>query len=83
MSRLTADERRRANELRTLTITRPADRTIAVEDLAERGERWGKNARLVALVGVGLGGALALVQLLQQLTLYGHGSLLDWLLPRL
>jgi len=35
------------------------------------------------LVTVALGGALALLQLAQTLSLYGPGSLLDWLLPRL
>jgi len=41
------------------------------------------RARLAALAGLGLGGALAAVHFLQQVALYGPGSLLDWLLPRL
>ena len=84
MNRLTVDERRRANELRRLRTTPGAPRALAVEDLHERtGAGWGRNARLATLITVILGGAFALLQLAQTLSLYGPGSLLDWLLPRL
>ena len=84
MNRLTVDERRRANELRRLSTTLGAPRALAVEELAERTSvAWGRNARLATLITVILGGVLALLQLAQTLSLYGPGSLLDWLLPRL
>src|SRR5919204_1418118 len=84
MNRLTVDERRRANELRRLSTTLGAPRALAVEELGERtGAGWGRNARLATLITVILGGVLALLQLAQTLSLYGPGSLLDWLLPRL
>ena len=84
MNRLTVDERRRANELRRLSTTLGAPRALAVEELGERTSvAWGRNARLATLITVILGGVLALLQLAQTLSLYGPGSLLDWLLPRL
>jgi hypothetical protein len=84
MNRLTVDERRRANELRRVSATLGAPRALAVADLSERtGAGWGRNARLVTLITVILGGVLALLQLAQTLSIYGPGSLLDWLLPRL
>ena len=84
MNRLTADERRRAHELRRLSTTLGAPRAVAIEDLHERTSAgWGRNARLATLVTVIVGGALALLQLAQALSLYGPGPLLDWLLPRL
>ena len=86
MSQLTADERRRANELRRLGAKMSAARAITIEHLegseaAEAG--WGRGARVTILVTVALGAALALVQLAQQLAVYGAASWLDWLLPRL
>ena len=84
MNRLTVDERRRANELRRLSTTLGAPRALAVDELSDRtGAGWGRNARLATLVTVILGGVLALLQLAQTLSVYGPGSLLDWLLPRL
>ena len=83
MNRLTVDERRRANELRRVAVTTRAPQAITVEHLEPRGAGWGRNARIATLVTLALGGALALVQLAQMLSLYGPGSLLDWLLPRL
>ena len=84
MNRLTVDERRRANELRRLSTTLGPPRALAVEELGERtAAGWGRNARLATLITVILGGVLALFQLAQTLSLYGPGSLLDWLLPRL
>jgi hypothetical protein len=83
MSRLTADERRRTNELRRLGTTRPAPRAIAVDRLEQPPEGWGRSARVATLVTVALGGLLAVVHLAQVVALYGPASLLDWLLPRL
>jgi hypothetical protein len=84
MNRLTVDERRRANELRRVSTTLGASRALAVEELGGRtGAGWGRNARLATLITVILGGVLALLQLAHTLSLYGPGSLLDWLLPRL
>jgi hypothetical protein len=82
MNRLTVDERRRANELRRLGATSRGPRAITVEHLQPR-TGWGRNARVATLITVALGGAAALFQLAQMLSLYGPGSLLDWLLPRL
>jgi hypothetical protein len=83
MSRLTAGERRRANDLRRLRVRMRAPRVVTVEHLETREAGWGRGARVTMLVTVALGGALALLQLAQTLSLYGPGSLLDWLLPRL
>jgi len=86
MSRLTADERRRANELRRIGAKMSVPRAITIEHLEAReaGEAaWGRGARVTTLVTVALGAALALVQLAQQLAVYGAASWLDWLLPRL
>ena len=83
MSRLTADERRRANDLRRLGARMHAPRVVAIEHLETPEVGWGRGARVTTLVTVALGGALALLQLAQTLSLYGPGSLLDWLLPRL
>ena len=82
MNRLTAEERRRAAELRRTSQIRE-ERVIAVGTLPHRPESRMRSARMAALVTIALGGALALIQLGQQLALYGPGSLLDWLLPRL
>ena len=82
MNRLTVDERRRTNELRRVSATTGASR-VSVDHLEDRTAGWGRNARVATLVTVALGGALALLQLAQTLSLYGPGSLLDWLLPRL
>jgi hypothetical protein len=82
MNRLTADERRRAAELRRTSQTRTA-RAIVLDDVAARPESRVRSARVAALVTIALGGAMALIGLGHQLALYGPGSLLDWLLPRL
>lgn len=82
MNRLTAEERRRAAELRRTSQVRES-RVLAVPTLAHRPESRTRSARVAALVTIALGGALALLQLGQQLAMYGPGSLLDWLLPRL
>jgi hypothetical protein len=82
MNRLTAEERRRAAELRRTSQGREP-RVIAVGALPQRPESRMRSARVAALVTVALGGALALIQLAQQIAMYGPGSLLDWLLPRL
>ena len=82
MNRLTAEERRRAAELRRTSQVRET-RAIAVGTLPHRPESRARSARMAALVTIALGGALALIQLGQQLAMYGPGSLLDWLLPRL
>jgi len=79
MTRMTADERRRANELRKMPAT-SASRAVAVRDTSAG---WGRNARLATLITLILGGLLAVLQLAQALSLHGPGSLLDWLLPRL
>jgi hypothetical protein len=83
MNRLTVDERRRANELRRVAATTRAPRAVTLDQLEPRGAGWGRNARIATLVTLALGGALAVVQLAQTLSLYGPGSVLDWLLPRL
>ena len=80
MNRLTAEERRRAAELRRTSQGREP-RAIAVGTVS-RPESRTRSARMAALVTIALGGALALIQLGQQLAMYGPGSLLDWLLPR-
>jgi hypothetical protein len=82
MNRLTAEERRRAAELRRTSQVRESH-ALAVPTLADRPESRTRSARVAALVTIALGGALALLQLGQQLAMYGPGSLLDWLLPRL
>ena len=84
MSRLTVDERRRMNELRRLTGSGRAPRAVTANALAQHAAaQWGRSARLASLITVALGGALALFELARTLSLYGPGSLLDWLLPRL
>lgn len=84
MNRLTADERRRANELRRLHATPPSSRAIALDRLPHRTEAgWGRNARVAFVITVVLGMALALLQLTPALALHGPASLIDWLLPRL
>jgi hypothetical protein len=82
MNRLTAEERRRAAELRRTSQTREAGAT-SLELTPARPESRTRSARVAALVTIALGGAMALIQLGHQLALYGPGSLLDWLLPRL
>ena len=82
MNRLTAEERRRAAELRRMSQIRQP-RAILVETLQQRPESRARSDRLAALVTIALGGAMALIQLGQQLAFYGPASLLDWLLPRL
>jgi hypothetical protein len=82
MNRLTAEERRRAAELRRTSQTRQPG-AIAVQTVPSRPESRARSARVAALVTIALGGAMALIQLGHQLALYGPGSLLDWLLPRL
>jgi len=83
MSRLTADERRRANELRRVGATLRAPRAVALEHLQPHTGGWGRSAKVATLVTVALGAALVFLQLAETLSLYGPGSLLDWLLPRL
>jgi hypothetical protein len=83
MSRLTADERRRANELRRVSATRRAPRAIMVEHFESHAAGWGRGARFATLVTVAAGAVLALAQLAQTLSLDGPASFLDWLLPRL
>jgi len=80
MNRLTADERRRANELRRTGASRRAPRTLTLEHI---GAGWKRNARVATLITLVLGGALVLLQFAHTLSLSGPGSLLDWLLPRL
>jgi hypothetical protein len=82
MNRLTAEERRRAAEIRRTSQLREP-RAITIGPLSHRPESRTRSARMAALVTIALGGALALIQLAQQLAMYGPGSLLDWLLPRL
>lgn len=82
MNRLTAEERRRAAELRRTSQLREPG-AIAVGTLPHRPESRTRSARIAALVTIALGGALALIQLGQQLAMFGPHSLLDWLLPRL
>jgi hypothetical protein len=82
MSRLTTEERRRAAELRRTSQTRQP-RAIAVEAVPQHPESRTRSARVAALVTIALGGAMVLIQLAQQIALYGPASLLDWLLPRL
>jgi hypothetical protein len=83
MNRLTAEERRRAAELRRASQSRQP-RAITLDTLQRRpAESRARSARTAALVSLALGGALALIQLGQQLAFYGPASLLDWLLPRL
>jgi hypothetical protein len=80
MSRLTVDERRRANELRTREIQRRVPRAVAHVDAGARG--WEKGARRAAAIGIGLAATFAVFQFIQQLAVYGPGTLLDLLLPR-
>ncbi len=82
MNRLTAEERRRAAELRRAGRAREP-RAIALGTLAPRSESRARSARVATLVTVALGGAMVLIQLVQELAMYGPDSLLDWLLPRL
>lgn len=82
MSRLTVEERRRAAELRRAGQAREP-RVIALDTLAPRSESRARSARVATLVTVALGGAMVLIQLVQELAMYGPDSLLDWLLPRL
>jgi hypothetical protein len=82
MNRLTAEERRRAAELRRTGQAREP-RAIALDTLAPRSESRARSARVATLVTVALGGAMVLIQLVQELAMYGPDSLLDWLLPRL
>jgi hypothetical protein len=82
MNRLTVDERRRANELRRVGTTRLAPRALVLDDLRV-GTGWRRNARVATLISLVLGGVLVLLQLAHTLAIYGPGSLLDWLLPRL
>jgi hypothetical protein len=84
MNRLTADERRRANELRRLSATARPAHVMTVDHLqTPSGAHWGRNARLATLITVILGGALAIIHLAQTLSLQGPASVVDWLLPRL
>jgi hypothetical protein len=85
MNRLTVDERRRTNELRRLNATVRGPHAVTAHQLAHQAAapNWGRNARVASLITLVLGGALVLLQLAQTLSLYGPGSLLDWLLPRL
>ena len=83
MNRLTADERRRANELRQIQAARRAARAVTLDEMQSHDEGWKRSARVATLVTVGAGGAIALLELAQKLSLYGASSLLDWLLPRL
>jgi hypothetical protein len=82
MNRLTVDERRRANELRRMGAVRRAPRALAFEDVGI-GTGWKRNARVATLISLVLGGILVLLQFAHTLSLYGPGSLLNWLLPRL
>lgn len=82
MNRLTAEERRRAAELRRTSQGRQP-LAIVVDTIPSRPESRTRSARVAALVTIALGGALALIQLGHQIALYGPGSLVDWLLPRL
>jgi len=84
MNRLTADERRRANELRRMGTTARAPRALAVADFDRSiPASWIRNARVGTLITLALGALLAFLQLAQTVSLHGAGSLLDWLLPRL
>ena len=83
MNRLTAQERRRAAELRRTSQTGPPRAIVAIQTVPSRPESRTRSARVAALVTIALGAALALLELGHQLALYGSGSLLDWLLPRL
>lgn len=83
MSRLTVDERRRANELRTLEIQRRVPRPVTAAHVDAGARGWEKNARRAAAIGIGLAAMFAVFQFIQQLAVYGPGTLLDLLLPRL
>jgi hypothetical protein len=84
MNRLTADERRRANELRRLNATPRTSRAIALDRLGHRtAASWGRHTRAAIALTAALGATLALLQFAQALALHGPGSLVDWLLPRL
>ena len=82
MNRLTVDERRRANELRRMPTTRRDSRTLPLEYLGG-GTGRKRNTRVAMLITLALGGVLMLLEVAHALSLYGPGSLLDWLLPRL
>jgi hypothetical protein len=81
MNRLTVDERRRANELRRVGTARLAPRALVLDDLRVSAS-WKRNARVATVIALALGGVFALLQLAHTLSLYGPGSLLDVLLPR-
>jgi hypothetical protein len=81
MNRLTADERRRANELR-VQATRRVARAVTADQLAQR-QGWERNARRAAIVGLGAAATYAVAHFLQQLAAYGPATLVDALLPRL
>jgi hypothetical protein len=81
MNRLTVDERRRANELGRMGATTRPPRALAIEDLRVSAS-WKRNARVATVIALALGGVFALLQLAHTLSLYGPGSLLDVLLPR-
>jgi hypothetical protein len=81
MNRLTADERRRANEL-TAQASRRVARAVTADQLAQQ-HGWERNARRAAVIGLGAAATYAVAQCLQQLAVFGPGTLLDWLLPRL
>lgn len=74
MNRLTADERRRANDLRAQTTRRMA-RAITAEQPAQH-QGWERTARRAAVVGLGAAATYAVAHFFQ-------ATLLDWLLPRL
>ena len=70
MNRLTAEERRRAAELRRTNQLRES-RAMAIGTLPHGPESRRRSARVAALVTIALGGALALIELGQQLAMYG------------
>jgi hypothetical protein len=83
MTRLTVEERRRMNELRRTTAVGRQPRAIAAESFPGAGTDWARSARVASLITIVIGAALVIMQLAETLSLYGPGSLLDWLLPRL
>ncbi len=85
MSRLTAEERRRAFELRQVATSRSRQaRAVTVEQFSRPQRAWSRAARLGALVSLALAGTLLVAQAARVVSVHGApANLIEWLLPRL
>lgn len=82
MTQLTAEERRRAYELRRAAWEARERRVVAAAPTpAVAPPAWHRVARSGLLVALALTGMLAVGQFAQLMSLHAPGSVVEWMLP--